>query len=61
MLAELHDATKDTVQWIQTPSFDELLDRSTTVDEFPFDFTFDELKDVPFVGMHTSGTTGHPK
>lgn len=56
----LHAATKDTIRWLETPKYEDLLSREK-VEEFPFTKTFDELKDVPFAGLHTSGTTGHPK
>lgn len=61
ILSDLHEATKDSVQWIKTPTFEELMDRRTVEEEVPFEYTFDELKDKPYVALHTSGTTGHPK
>ncbi|ROW14073.1 hypothetical protein VPNG_04087 [Cytospora leucostoma] len=56
----LHAATKDTIRWLETPKYEDLLSREKA-EEFPFTKTFDELKEVPFAGLHTSGTTGHPK
>ncbi|KAI1444785.1 acetyl-CoA synthetase-like protein [Annulohypoxylon stygium] len=31
------------------------------VPDYPFDKSFDEIKDKRFMGLHTSGTSGHPK
>ncbi|KAI1104879.1 acetyl-CoA synthetase-like protein [Jackrogersella minutella] len=31
------------------------------VPDYPFDKTYDEIKDKRFMGLHTSGTSGHPK
>ncbi|KAI0429337.1 hypothetical protein F5Y09DRAFT_331905 [Xylaria sp. FL1042] len=56
---------------ISTPSYLEMLDKEI-VDEFPFPFTFDEIKDKPcseyapyppscLPTFYTSGTSGHPK
>ncbi|KAI1310704.1 hypothetical protein F5Y03DRAFT_345330 [Xylaria venustula] len=45
---------------IPTPSYLQMFNKEV-VEEFPFPFTFDELKDKPCMGLHTSGTSGHPK
>ncbi|KAI0518085.1 hypothetical protein F5B22DRAFT_645335 [Xylaria bambusicola] len=50
----------ETTTSISTPSYLEMLNQET-VDEFPFAFTFNVLKDKPCMGLHTSGTSGHPK
>lgn len=60
LLAPLYTATKDFLEWIMVPSHDALLSK-TIVKEYPFEYTFDEICDKPFLGLHTSGTTGHPK
>lgn len=60
ILEALHSATKDELRWIETPKFDDLLSRET-VDVFPFEYTFEQVRDKKFLGLHTSGTTGHPK
>lgn len=60
ILESLHDATKDSLRWIETPKYEDLVSKEK-VEDFPFNHTFDEIKDVPFAALHTSGTTGHPK
>lgn len=60
MLEALHEATKNDLRWVETQSFDDLMSREKA-DIFPFDYTFEEIKDKRFLGLHTSGTTGHPK
>ncbi|KUI69090.1 Linear gramicidin synthase subunit D [Cytospora mali] len=60
ILESLHAATKDTLRWVETPKSEDLFSKDV-VEEFPFTCTFDEVKDKQFVGLHTSGTTGHPK
>ncbi|KAI1346217.1 hypothetical protein F5Y01DRAFT_298319 [Xylaria sp. FL0043] len=56
----LLESIKKSTTSISTPSYLEMLDKKV-VDEFPFPFTFDEVKDKPCMGLHTSGTSGHPK
>ncbi|KAI1376525.1 acetyl-CoA synthetase-like protein [Hypoxylon crocopeplum] len=34
---------------------------SEPVLDYPFHWTFNEIKHKPFMGLHTSGTSGHPK
>ncbi|KAJ4419465.1 putative NRPS-like protein biosynthetic cluster [Gnomoniopsis sp. IMI 355080] len=60
MLEALHSATKDDLRWVETPKFDDLMSRETA-DVFPFEHTFEQVRDKRFLGLHTSGTTGHPK
>lgn len=60
MLEDLHAATKDDMRWIQAPMYDDFLSKDR-VEDFPFTYTFEEVKNKPFMGLHTSGTTGHPK
>ncbi|KAI0388936.1 acetyl-CoA synthetase-like protein [Xylariaceae sp. FL0594] len=61
LLAPLLDATRDVVEHIESPSYAELVDKSVAAPVYPFDKTFDEVKHVHFLGLHTSGTSGHPK
>lgn len=51
---------KRTMQVLQLPLLDELLD-SKTVEPFPYTKSFEEAIDDPFCFLHTSGTTGVPK
>ncbi|CAN8105530.1 unnamed protein product [Discula destructiva] len=60
MLESLHAETKESIRWVETPKFDALNSREA-VDVFPFTATFEQARDTPFMGLHTSGTTGHPK
>lgn len=60
MLSPLLATTKGVQKPIPTMSYQELLSR-TSVELYPFRGTFDELHDTPFMGLHTSGTSGHPK
>lgn len=60
ILEDLHNATRDDLRWIETPKFDDLMSRKT-VDVFPFEHTFEQVRNKKFLGLHTSGTTGHPK
>jgi acyl-coenzyme A synthetase/AMP-(fatty) acid ligase len=59
-LQPLLESLNETTGSMPTPSYSEFFNRQT-VDEFPFPFTFDEIGDRPFMGLHTSGTSGHPK
>ncbi|KAI2615947.1 acetyl-CoA synthetase-like protein [Hypoxylon sp. NC1633] len=34
---------------------------SDPVPDYPFDWTYEEIKHKRFMGLHTSGTSGHPK
>ncbi|KAI0102316.1 hypothetical protein GGR51DRAFT_527817 [Nemania sp. FL0031] len=49
-----------TITSISTPSYLEMLDKKV-VDEFPFPFAFDDVRDKSVMALHTSGTSGHPK
>ncbi|ROW05088.1 hypothetical protein VSDG_00583 [Cytospora chrysosperma] len=60
ILESLHAATKDTLRWVETPKYEEALSKEQ-VEDYPFTCEFDDVKDKPFAGLHTSGTTGHPK
>ncbi|KAI0908240.1 hypothetical protein F4823DRAFT_599854 [Ustulina deusta] len=59
-LQPLLESINETTTSISTPSYSEMLNKEV-IDEFPFHFTFDEIKDKPCMGLHTSGTSGHPK
>ncbi|ROV99471.1 hypothetical protein VMCG_06316 [Cytospora schulzeri] len=60
ILASLHEATKDTLRWLETPKYEDVFSKEQ-VEDYPFTYEFDDVKDKPFAGLHTSGTTGHPK
>ncbi|KAI1500716.1 hypothetical protein F5X99DRAFT_229647 [Biscogniauxia marginata] len=60
LLAPLLSATKGAVDHIPSPTYDELLHNDAT-QLYPFEKSFDDLKDTRFMGLHTSGTSGHPK
>lgn len=60
ILEALYGATKDGIRWVETPTFEELMSREA-VEVFPFEYTFEEIRNKRFLGLHTSGTTGHPK
>ncbi|KAI1427782.1 hypothetical protein F5Y12DRAFT_118284 [Xylaria sp. FL1777] len=59
-LSPLLAATKTTITPIVTLGYQELLSE-TAVEAYPFEGTFDEVREIPFMGLHTSGTSGHPK
>lgn len=58
MLSHLLENTSD-MKHIATPSYGGLF--SGPVEEVPFEPTYEQLQDVPFMVLHTSGTSGHPK
>lgn len=60
ILESLHAATKDTLRWVETPKYEDAFSKEQ-VKDYPFTCEFDDVKDKPFAGLHTSGTTGHPK
>ncbi|KAI1414556.1 acetyl-CoA synthetase-like protein [Hypoxylon sp. FL1857] len=59
-LAELIERASPTVTAKPGLSLDEALDPEP-VPDYLFDKTFDEIKKKRFMGLHTSGTSGHPK
>ncbi|KAI0833042.1 acetyl-CoA synthetase-like protein [Hypoxylon sp. FL0890] len=59
-LAELIERASPTVTAMPGLSLNELLDPEP-VPDYPFDKTYDEVKKKRFMGLHTSGTSGHPK
>ncbi|KAI0412759.1 hypothetical protein F5X98DRAFT_314939 [Xylaria grammica] len=59
-LSALLAATRATITPIATLDYREFLS-DTVVEAYPFEGTFDELRETPFMGLHTSGTSGHPK
>ncbi|KAI1135705.1 acetyl-CoA synthetase-like protein [Hypoxylon sp. FL0543] len=59
-LAELIEKASPTVTSRPGLSLNEILDPEP-VPDYPFDKTFDEVKKKRFMGLHTSGTSGHPK
>lgn len=61
-LSPLLAATEDMVTPIVSEGYHDILSETEAlVDAYPFDATFEEVRDVPFLGLHTSGTSGHPK
>lgn len=60
ILEALHAATKDTLRWTESPRYEEIWSKEQ-VEDYPFTYEFNDVKDKPFAGLHTSGTTGHPK
>jgi long-subunit acyl-CoA synthetase (AMP-forming) len=60
MLEDLHAATREDMRWVEAPMYEDLLSKDR-VEDFPFTQSFEQVKNKPFVGLHTSGTTGHPK
>jgi acyl-coenzyme A synthetase/AMP-(fatty) acid ligase len=61
-LSPLLAATEDLVTPIVSEGYDDILSQTKVLaDAYPFDATFEEVRDVPFLGLHTSGTSGHPK
>lgn len=60
-LASLLHVTRDTVRSIATPCYAELMCKEPAATVHTLCKTFEELKDVRVVGLHTSGTSGHPK
>ncbi|KAI3320299.1 acetyl-CoA synthetase-like protein [Xylariaceae sp. AK1471] len=46
-LSSLLESTDKTITSMPTPSYSEMLDKNK-IDEFPFPYTFDEIKDKPF-------------
>ncbi|KAI2628252.1 hypothetical protein GGS21DRAFT_528444 [Xylaria nigripes] len=56
----LLQSAAETITSIPTPSYQEVL-ANQVVDEFPFPHTFEEIRETPVMGLHTSGTSGHPK
>ncbi|KAH9885216.1 hypothetical protein F4778DRAFT_761532 [Xylariomycetidae sp. FL2044] len=60
MLSPLLHAVGNMIQATPSCDYRELLDKGT-VDQYPFQASFDDIKDEKFLGLHTSGTSGHPK
>ncbi|KAI1409283.1 hypothetical protein F5Y13DRAFT_203712 [Hypoxylon sp. FL1857] len=60
VLEPLLEATRGAVEHISTPTYEELMS-TDTAPLYPFDKSFDEIKTTKFMGLHTSGTSGHPK
>ncbi|CAG8955641.1 hypothetical protein HYFRA_00009595 [Hymenoscyphus fraxineus] len=60
MLAPLLETIRGEVKSIVTPSYSELMSKEPTPIH-ALNKSFEEVKDVPVLGLHTSGTSGHPK
>ncbi|KAI1391508.1 acetyl-CoA synthetase-like protein [Hypoxylon trugodes] len=59
-LAELIGETSSAVAARPGLSLEDILS-AEPVPDYPFDKTYDEVKDKRYMGLHTSGTSGHPK
>lgn len=57
MVSSLIEEGKDDIYAIPGPSFDEVY-APEKVPEYPYDGKPEELKSVPFMAVHTSGTSG---
>ncbi|POS70024.1 L-aminoadipate-semialdehyde dehydrogenase [Diaporthe helianthi] len=60
-LASLLDASRSEVKSVETPSYSELMSKEPAAIVHILSKPFEDIKDVPVVGLHTSGTSGHPK
>ncbi|KAI1504530.1 hypothetical protein F5X99DRAFT_371308 [Biscogniauxia marginata] len=60
LLSPLIQVTRNIVTAFVTPTYKDVMSQDLA-QEYPFEGTFDELKDTKFMGLHTSGTSGHPK
>lgn len=60
-LASLLDASRGDVIPVKTPSYSELMSREPATIVHASSKPFEDIKDVPVLGLHTSGTSGHPK
>lgn len=60
-LTALLEATRDEVTPLVTPLYADLMHKDPAPKVYALRKSFDEVKDVPVVGLHTSGTSGHPK
>ncbi|KAK7703273.1 putative NRPS-like protein biosynthetic cluster [Diaporthe eres] len=60
-LAPLLEASRGEVKSVKTPSYSELMSREPATIVHALSKPFEEIKDVPVLGLHTSGTSGHPK
>ncbi|KAL1982511.1 hypothetical protein VTN96DRAFT_1236 [Rasamsonia emersonii] len=54
------EGTSGELLTLQVPEYQEFLDE-TPAPHYPYEKTFDEAKNDPFLILHTSGTTGLPK
>ncbi|KAI0380733.1 acetyl-CoA synthetase-like protein [Hypomontagnella monticulosa] len=59
-LAELIDKANPTVTARPGLLLQDILSPEP-VPDYPFNYTYDEIKSKRFMGLHTSGTSGHPK
>lgn len=60
-LDALLEATRDEINPILTPSYAELMHKDPAPKAYALSKSFEEAKDVTVLGLHTSGTSGHPK
>ncbi|KAI1384255.1 uncharacterized protein F4822DRAFT_64821 [Hypoxylon trugodes] len=60
LLGPLLEATRGSIEQVATPTYEELTSEDVAI-EYPFLKSYNEVKDTRFMGLHTSGTSGHPK
>ncbi|KAI1115600.1 acetyl-CoA synthetase-like protein [Nemania sp. NC0429] len=48
------------IECIISPTYGQMMNKGI-VPVYPFDKTIEEVQRLPFLGLHTSGTSGHPK
>ncbi|KAI1136522.1 hypothetical protein F5Y05DRAFT_420244 [Hypoxylon sp. FL0543] len=60
VLSPFLEATWGTIEHITTPTYEELMSVDTAP-RYSFEKSFDEVGTTRFMGLHTSGTSGHPK
>lgn len=60
-LASLLETTQSEVRPIITPAYAELMSKEPAPTIHALCKAFEEVKDVAVLGLHTSGTSGHPK
>lgn len=60
-LAALLDASRGELRHVVTPVYAELMSRDPAPTVHALNKPFEEVKDKAVVGLHTSGTSGHPK
>lgn len=57
----LETAPRQGIRAVATPSYAELTSREPAAAAYHLTKSFEQVKDVRVLGLHTSGTSGHPK
>ncbi|KAI3317133.1 hypothetical protein HD806DRAFT_551096 [Xylariaceae sp. AK1471] len=60
ILTPLIEAVRPSVNCVACPEYGGITSQDAAL-VYPFEKTFDQVKQSPFLGLHTSGTSGHPK